>query len=113
MQLQELASLTAQLPLLAAAMRLTLDAALEAVPPPPGPAEPREPDMRALRDALAAAARAGGGGGPRGVADAAPALQLAWLLDAAGERPAALVSDGPAPSRPSCLLARSPVAQAA
>lgn len=106
-QPQELASLTAQLPLLAAATRLTLDAAPEAASPLPGPAEPQEPGAHALRDALAAAAPAGSGGGPRGVADAAPTLQLAWLLDAGGERPAALVRDEPAPLHPSHARSRA------
>ena len=93
---QELASITAQLPLLAHAARLQLHPAFG--PGKPGAAreealaiDTQVPAGAALRAALAAAGAAGTAAGPRGVADFAPQLQLQWLLDTAGERVEALV----------------------
>ncbi len=93
---QELASITAQLPLLAHAARLQLHPAFGHGKPGAAREEALAIDTQvpagaALRAALAAAGAAGTAAGPRGVADFAPQLQLQWLLDTAGERVEALV----------------------
>ena len=76
--------------------RLQLHPAFYPRTPCPAPAEPsgpgaRAPDTRALSTALGYGGATGAAAGPRGAADFAPALQLRWLLDAADERPDALV----------------------
>ncbi len=93
---QELASLSGQLPLLAAVSRLQLHPAFYPRKPYIQTAEPsgagaRAPDTRALSTALNYGGAAGATAGPGGAADFAPVLQLRWLLDAADGRPDALV----------------------